>query len=97
MTKPKRPKRDSITMQCTECGGTGLYHGFMERPGEFVICARCGGVGGYDYKYTPFLGRKRRRGVIRVRAGSGLITDRPGPGGWFSYAEFARRVSKGKR
>lgn len=86
---------NTIRAQCSDCGGTGLYSGFMEAKDEAVICVRCGGSGCQTIRYTPFQGRKERRGIKRVRGGSGLIIDRPNEKSWMTYAEFKEKVKAG--
>jgi hypothetical protein len=56
----------TIKIECHACRGTGLYVGMAERNGAAVICHRCDGTGGHDYKYTPFTKRKKKEGVKRV-------------------------------
>ena len=34
-----------IKIECPNCKGTGLYHGFMDKPGEFEHCYKCKGLG----------------------------------------------------
>lgn len=84
--------RQQIEIECPECSATGLYSGFMERTGEYVICARCGGTGKQTLSYTPFTCRKGRRGVEKVRGGSGMILDDTRNAKWFSYAEFKQKI-----
>lgn len=80
-----------VEAECGSCDGTGLYHGFMEKPGDFVVCVPCGGTGSIELRLNAFTGRKRRNGVKRVRAGSGTILDNPSEDEWMSYEEFRRR------
>jgi hypothetical protein len=87
----------NVICECDECGGTGLYHGFMEAPGEYVICVRCGGTGKRELSYKPFTGRKRRNGVQKVRAGSGTILDGPGKSKWVSYTEFQKMIPENSK
>jgi hypothetical protein len=86
---------NTIRTQCSDCGGTGLYSGFMEAKGEAVVCVRCGGSGCRTINYTPFQGRKRRNGITKVRYGSGLILDNPGKDAWMTYDEFKTKVKAG--
>mgnify|MGYP006898470229 CR=1 FL=1 len=87
----------SIKIECPDCRGTGLYKGFMEGPGEAVVCVRCSGSGAQELKYNEFTGRKTKTGVTKVRSGSGTILDNPGKGSWISYEEFKRKVPEGKK
>jgi hypothetical protein len=85
-----------VHIECPECRGTGLYVGFMEAKGDAVICVRCGGTGRQEIYIKPYTGRKERRGIKRVRAGSGLILDTPGDSDWITYAEFKRQIKEPK-
>lgn len=53
---------ETVKLKCHDCGGTGLYEGFMEGKGEAVVCISCGGRGGYNEpSYTQeslYTGRK---------------------------------------
>lgn len=82
----------TITIECPDCRGTGLYKGFMERDGEAVICVRCSGTGAQELRYNEFTSRKDKAGVRRVRAGSGTIIDNAGAATWISYEEFKKRI-----
>jgi hypothetical protein len=59
-------KRVTVTVVCSECGGSGLYGGFNEQDGCRVICTNCDGTGGVEIAYTPFVARKVITGVTRV-------------------------------
>lgn len=83
---------NTIRTECGDCGGTGLYCGFMEAKGEAVVCVRCGGTGCRTISYKNFGGRKPRRGIKKVRFGSGLILDNPGKDNWMTYEEFLTKV-----
>lgn len=82
---------EKIHAECDSCHGTGLYVGFVEREGEAVVCVSCGGTGGQKLSFKPYTGRKGKRGIKKVRFGSGLIIDNPN-GGWFTYEEFQKKV-----
>lgn len=79
-----------IQIECTRCDGTGLYCGFAEPKGVAVVCLSCKGTGCEEYHYTPFTGRKPRRGVQTVQLSRGtFIGTGVGPGGKaVTYAEF---------
>ena len=81
-----------LTVECADCGGTGLYRGFMEREGEAVICIRCGGKGSQTLAFREFTGRKRKNGVQKIRSGSGTILDNPQGAKWISYEEFRKLI-----
>jgi len=79
----------NLSIECPACGGTGLYHGFMEAPGEYVVCVNCGGSGNKIISYKPFTKRNPRSGVdsVVVRSGdSGARSQR------FSYDEFLEKI-----
>lgn len=82
----------TVEFDCPACSGTGLYHGFMEKPGEFVVCVRCGGTGKVQMNYVPFTKRKERKGVKKVRFGSGTILDSTKNSEWMTYEEFKRKI-----
>lgn len=82
----------SVNVECPDCGATGLYSGFMEAPGDFVVCTACAGRGWVAYRVRPFTRRNGRRGVKRVRYGSGLIIDNSAEQKWFTYADFKRSI-----
>lgn len=84
----------SIIEQCPSCGGTGLYSGFAEPKGTAVICLNCGGQGWYEYSYTPFEGRKKKRGIKTISKSRGAFvgTGVGATGTSMTYAEFERKV-----
>lgn len=86
----------SIKIECSPCGGTGLYKGFMEAEGEAVICTRCSGTGANEFRYNEFTGRKEKGNVRKVRSASGYIIDNPSTPKWISYEEFKRRIPSPK-
>ena len=91
-------KRKTVYAKCEPCKGTGLYVGFMEAVHkEAVICTNCGGAGCDEITYTPFTKRIRRRRITHIRAGSGLILDRPTEQDWMTYKEFEQHVPAPKR
>lgn len=83
---------NTIRAECSDCGGTGLYVGFMEAKGEAVVCVSCRGTGCRTIKYKPFVERKRRNGIQKVRFGSGMILDDPNKATWMTYDEFKEKV-----
>ena len=60
----------TITIQCPNCKGTGLYQGMAERDGAAVVCYHCRGTGQTKCSYEEFTGRKIKEGIKRVFAGS---------------------------
>lgn len=84
-----------VEVECTPCGGTGLYRGFAEAPGEPVICMNCSGTGCCTLSYIPFTGRKHKQGVtmVRMSRGSFIGTGVGGVSGTeMSYDEFKRKI-----
>ena len=85
---------NTVLAECASCGGTGLYRGFAEREGQHVVCLTCKGTGAEKILYTPFSGRKTKRGVkcVRMSRDSFIAT---GVGGRenteMTYEEFQRR------
>lgn len=67
-------------VECTSCGGTGLYKGFAEGDGAAVVCRTCDGTGKQHvhYEFTSFTERKKQKGVKRVyktAAGYGIAAE----------------------
>lgn len=58
--------KQKIEAQCSSCNGSGLYSGMAESGDLAVVCSRCDGSGKMTITYTPFTGRKKRRGIKRV-------------------------------
>jgi len=85
-------KKIEITVECTSCGGTGVYSGFAEPKGVAVVCLGCGGTGEKKLSFIPFTKRKERRGIKIVRRSKGFFLPTGiGPtGGSVTYAEFKR-------
>lgn len=84
----KTSKKITFEAECETCGGTGLYQGFMESSDEAVVCVNCRGTGCAIVNLKPFIGRKKKRGIKKVRFGSGLAVDSPIGSAWFPYEEF---------
>jgi hypothetical protein len=82
----------TIEVECSACGGTGIYHGFAEPQGVGVICLGCNGTGKAKFKYTPFTGRKLRKDIKAVRRSQGtFIATGVGPTGKsITYEEFLK-------
>jgi hypothetical protein len=81
-----------LTVECADCGGTGLYCGFMEHKGEAVVFVRCGGKGYQIISAREFTGRKHKNGVEKIRGGSGTILDDSRNAKWITYDEFRKRI-----
>lgn len=60
-------------IECTSCGGTGLYRGLPGRGGAAAVCLSCSGSGKMHlvHEYKAFEGRKERTDVTRVFKTSG--------------------------
>lgn len=79
----------TIKIECSSCGGTGLYAGFAEPQGEAVVCLRCSGTGWEEFSYKPFTTRKPRSDIKYVRRSRGTTILGCGPtGSCITYAEF---------
>lgn len=85
-----------VKYECPSCSGSGLYSGFMERTDEAVVCVSCGGKGYRVEKFRAFTGRRKRRGIKKIRFGSGMILDNPSKSTWFSYEEFEKKIPSEK-
>jgi endogenous inhibitor of DNA gyrase (YacG/DUF329 family) len=81
---------NEIKVECPSCGGTGVYHGFAEPEGVAVVCLTCGGTGETIFRYKPFTGRKRRKGIhtVQLSRGSFILTGVGPCGTPVSYKEF---------
>jgi hypothetical protein len=86
----------TIIVECRSCSGTGLYCGFVEAKGEAVVCVSCQGTGATELSGKDFTGRKKRRGITKIRGGSGSIMDNTERATWFSYAEFESKIPEKK-
>lgn len=86
--------KEKIIVQCESCGGTGLYQGMCEKKDEPVVCLNCGGTGGVELSYTPYTGRKKKRGVkcVRLSRGNFILNCGGVDGTEMSYAEFLKKV-----
>ena len=82
----------SIQVQCSSCGGTGLYSGFAEPEGTAVICHGCSGTGATTLTYKEYTGRKRTRKIQRVMGDGGMWFARTGKEKTISYQEFLDAV-----
>jgi DnaJ-class molecular chaperone len=47
-----------IMVECTSCGGTGLYEGCLEEQGYPVVCTDCNGMGFQSLTFNTFTKRK---------------------------------------
>jgi DnaJ-class molecular chaperone len=79
-----------VEAECRSCSGTGLYQGFCEPKYTAVVCLNCQGTGCTTLKYKPFVKRRGKRGVKRVKRSAGaFIATGVGPvGDSITYAEF---------
>lgn len=55
-------------VECPACHGTGLYQGFAERDGAFVVCYHCQGKGYFESKkiFQKSFTRKKQNKCKRV-------------------------------
>ena len=90
-------KKIVVKYECPSCGGSGLYCGFMEGPGQAVVCVSCEGTGRVVDEFKPFTGRKKKHGVKTIRFGSGYVVDNTKKEVWFSYKEFEQQIKAPKK
>jgi hypothetical protein len=91
--------RRFIKTECSSCGGTGLYQGFMEAKGEPVVCLSCEGTGCAILSYQPWTGRKVQRGVkvVRMSRGTFILTGVGArPKTEMTYEEFQKKFKPPK-
>lgn len=88
-----------VNVECSSCGGTGLYSGMCEREGTAVVCLTCDGSGCEVISYKPFEGRKRKRGIrsISQSRGTFIATGVGATGTPMTYAEFEARYRPGRK
>lgn len=43
---------ETVQVQCPACLGTGLFHGYAQLPGVYVVCVKC--LGKAYLKMIPF-------------------------------------------
>lgn len=55
-----------VDVECSSCGGSGLYCGFAEKNGCAVICSTCNGTGCEKISYKPFVKRHIKHTIKRV-------------------------------
>lgn len=81
---------ETVKVECSACGGTGLYSGFAEPKGTAVICFDCDGSGYEEIAFTPFTHRKGKRGINIVKRSRGsFVGTGVGPvGASITYNEF---------
>lgn len=81
---------ETVKVECSSCGCTGLYSGLSEPKGTAVICCECGGTGCKEIKFILFNKRKGRRGIQTIRRSRGsFIATGVGPTGEsITYQEF---------
>lgn len=81
-----------LEYECDDCRGTGLYSGFCEAKGTAVVCLGCDGSGKAVFKYSPFMGRKKRTDIKTVSRsrGSFIGTGVGAVGKSVTYDEFLR-------
>ncbi len=76
----------TVDIQCRECGGSGLYDGCFELKGHPIVCGRCNGSGCEKLSYTPFVSRKKKRGIKAV-----VISRNDGEEKEIPYEEFLKK------
>jgi len=90
-----KTKRVSVKAECVACGCTGVYSGFCEPKGTAVVCLICDGTGCEVVRYTPFTGRREKRGIktVSLSRGGFIATGVGAVGKSIPYSEF----KKGKK
>lgn len=79
--------------ECSDCGATGLYAGFAERPGAAVVCKPCKGTGSVKLKMpAKFTGRRGRNGIRMVFPCNVGYQLRPDSKGGIPYADWAAGI-----
>lgn len=73
----------TIEAECGDCGGTGIYQGFMERTRTAVVCHTCKGTGKRTVILTKFSGRKTVDDVDTIHATQSISGGMP-------YGEWLR-------
>lgn len=78
-----------LHVECSSCGGTGVYAGSAEQNGVAVVCSTCKGTGGVDKEFVLFASRQRREGVKTVALRNHGVVLAPGlDQGEISYEAF---------
>ncbi len=89
-----------VNVECSACGGTGLYSGMCEGEGCAVICLGCSGSGMATLTYKPFTHRKKMAGANELKIsksrGTFIGTGVGAVGASMSYAEFVKLCPAGK-
>ncbi|MEK6832743.1 MAG: hypothetical protein AABY32_01735 [Nanoarchaeota archaeon] len=82
--------KEKIKAVCRSCNGTGIYVGFAESDGVGVVCLNCKGSGYIIIYYEPFVERKIRDNINRVRRNSycSCLTGVGPVGNYISYSDF---------
>lgn len=82
----------TLSYQCDDCGGTGVYSGFCEPKGHAVVCLECSGTGQAEFTYTPFTKRKLTRGIkmVSLSRGKSIILGCGSEGYEVSYRDFLK-------
>jgi hypothetical protein len=84
-----------IEAECDDCGGTGVYCGFMEPKGIGVVCVGCNGTGKKLIYYTPFERKRGKRNVQLVQiSGSRSILFGGPKGKQVPYRDFKNALSE---
>lgn len=55
-----------VDVECSSCGGTGVYVGFAEKDGIAVVCSTCSGAGHYIKKNLLWSGVRRIRDKVTM-------------------------------
>lgn len=58
--------KKKIDVECPDCHGTGIYHGFYQQKGIGIICGGCQGTGCQRIHYIPFKSIKKRTDIKTI-------------------------------
>jgi len=84
-----------VLVQCSSCGGTGVYHGLFEPEGVGVRCIDCNHSGGREIRYYPYTGQRKIRddiAIVRESAGKYVLGTVGPTGPEVTYEDFLKEV-----
>jgi DnaJ-class molecular chaperone len=82
-----------LIVECSSCGGTGLYSGMCEGKGKAVVCLGCKGSGAEVVVLRRYTGRKHYRGIKEIKFSRGRsILSCGGTGESLTYKQFKEKI-----
>ncbi len=81
-----------VTVDCESCAASGIIPDQADAK-VGIVCAGCGGLGHRILTFAPFEGRRKLKGIDRVRrSGQGIsaFSPDPSPDAGVSYADFLK-------